>query len=30
MIKLGKVIAGPDHLSHILSGEDAGNIDDSL
>jgi hypothetical protein len=30
IVKPGKLNAGPDHLSHILSGEDAGNLDDSL
>jgi len=30
IIKLGKLNAGPDHLSCILLGEDAGNMDDSL
>jgi hypothetical protein len=29
-VKQGKLNEGPDHLSHILSGEDAGNLDDSL
>jgi hypothetical protein len=29
-VKLGKLNVGPDHLSHILSGEDAGNLDDSF
>jgi hypothetical protein len=29
-MKLGKFNSGPDHLSHILPGEDAGNLDDSL
>jgi hypothetical protein len=28
--KLGKFNSGPDHLSHILSSEDAKNLDDSL
>jgi hypothetical protein len=30
IVKPGKLNAGPDHLSCILSGEDAGNLDDSL
>jgi hypothetical protein len=30
VVKLGKLNAGPDHMSHILSGEDAGNLDDNL
>jgi hypothetical protein len=30
MVKLGKINVGPYHLSHILSGEDAWNLDDSL
>jgi hypothetical protein len=30
IVKLGKFNLGPDHLSCILSGEDAGNLDDSL
>ena len=29
-MKLGKLNAGPNHLSHILSGEDARNLDDNL
>jgi hypothetical protein len=28
IVKLGKLNAGPNHLSCILSGEDAGNLDD--
>jgi hypothetical protein len=28
IVKLRKLNAGPDHLSHIFSGEDAGNLDD--
>jgi hypothetical protein len=30
IVKPGKLNAGPDHLSWILTGEDAGNLDDSL
>jgi hypothetical protein len=30
IVKPGNFNSGPDHLSHILSGEDAGNLDDSL
>jgi hypothetical protein len=30
VVKPGKLNAGPDHLSRILSGEDAGNLDDNL
>jgi hypothetical protein len=30
IVKPGKLNAGPDHLSHILSIEDAWNLDDSL
>jgi len=30
IVKPWKFNSGPDHLSHILSGEDAGNIDESL
>jgi hypothetical protein len=30
VVKPGKLNAGPDHLSHILSREDAGNLDDNL
>jgi hypothetical protein len=30
VVKLGKLNVGPDHLSHILSREDVGNLDDSL
>jgi hypothetical protein len=30
VVKPGKLNAGMDHLSHILSGEDAGNLDHSL
>jgi hypothetical protein len=30
IVKLGKFNTGPDHLSCILIGEDAGNMDDSL
>jgi hypothetical protein len=30
IVKPGKLNSGPDHLSHILTGEDAGNLDDSL
>jgi hypothetical protein len=30
IVNLGKLNVGPDHLSRILSGEDAGNINDSL
>jgi hypothetical protein len=30
IVKLGKLNAGPNHLSRILIGEDAGNLDDSL
>jgi hypothetical protein len=29
-VKPRKLNAGPDHLSCILSGEDAGNLDDSF
>jgi hypothetical protein len=29
-VKLGKLNAGPDHLSHILLGEDARNVNDIL
>jgi hypothetical protein len=30
IVKLGKLNAGPDHLSCILTGEDAGNLDDNF
>jgi hypothetical protein len=30
VFKLGKMNGGPNHLSHILSREDAGNLDDSF
>jgi hypothetical protein len=30
IVKPGKLNAGPDHLSHLLMGEDAGNLDDSF
>jgi hypothetical protein len=30
VVKPGKLNAGPDHLSCILSGEDVGNLDDNL
>jgi hypothetical protein len=30
VVKPRKLNAGPDHLSHILSGEDAGNLDDNF
>jgi hypothetical protein len=30
IFKPGKLNAGPDHLSWILTGQDAGNLDDSL
>jgi hypothetical protein len=30
MLKLGKFNSGPDHFSRILTGEDAGNLDDNL
>jgi hypothetical protein len=30
VVKPGKLNAGPDHLSHILTGEDAGNLDDNF
>jgi hypothetical protein len=30
IVKPGKLNVGPDHLSWILTGEDAGNLDDSL
>jgi hypothetical protein len=30
IVKPGKLNLGPDHLSCILLGEDAGNLDDSL
>jgi hypothetical protein len=30
IVKPGKLNAGPDHLSRILTGEDAGNLDDSF
>jgi hypothetical protein len=29
-VELGKMNAGPDHLSCMLSGEDAGNLDDNF
>jgi hypothetical protein len=30
VVKLGKLNTRPNHLSHILSGEDAENLNDSL
>jgi hypothetical protein len=30
IVKPGKLTAGPDHLLHILSGKDVGNLDDSF
>jgi hypothetical protein len=30
IVKLGKLNAGPNHLSCILSGEDVGNLDDNF
>jgi hypothetical protein len=30
VVKLGKLSAGPNHLSRILSGENAGNLDDNF